>query len=287
LGFKLKEIAVSSLSKGNYAALMFEVDCKLESAEKINVDYSLLFDTDTEHSGVLNVKHNSVRHTVMYDNDTRQQAISLTAEKTPVFERFVEFVGEGVWHIAIGLDHILFVVTLLLPAVYFRQRKEWVSHETFFSSFKEVLKVVTAFTIAHSITLCLATLGVVDLPARIVESVIAVSVIVASVHNLFPVFSKRLWVFAFGFGLVHGFGFASVLGDLGLQPGEIIVSLAGFNIGVEIGQMFLVAVLLPLLFAIRNTKIYYRIVFVTGSVAAALIGVVWTFERIFNLSIIS
>ena len=100
-----------------------------------------------------------------------------------------------------------------------------------------MLKVVTAFTLAHSITLSLAALQVISLPSRLVESTIALSVVVAALNNLRGTIERRRWVMAFVFGLIHGFGFASVLADLGLPQGALVLALVGFNLGVELGQM--------------------------------------------------
>jgi hypothetical protein len=138
---------------------------------------------------------------------------------------------------------------------------------------------VTAFTVAHSITLSLAALGVIDLPTRLVESVIAASIVVAALNNLRPLVTRRLWLVAFGFGLVHGFGFASVLADLGLPRDALVLALVGFNIGVELGQLAIVVLFLPLAFALRRTRFYRSWVMVGGSLVIALLALVWLVER--------
>ena len=117
-----------------------------------------------------------------------------------------------------------------------------------------MLWVVTAFTLAHSITLTLAALRLVELPSRLVESAIAASVVLAAVNNLVPVVERRRWMVAFAFGLIHGFGFASVLAELGLPQETLVLSLLGFNLGVELGQLAIVAVFLPTAYALRNTR---------------------------------
>ena len=165
-------------------------------------------------------------------------------------------------HIWAGFDHILFLLSLLLPAVLvpsadFRRgvgRRSRASETAFW----DVLKVVTAFTVAHSITLSLATLGVVSLPSRLVESAIAASVVLAALNNIRPVVHGGRWIIAFCFGLIHGFGFASVLADLGLPQGSLLLALVAFNLGVELGQLAIVAVFLPLAYALRDTLFYRR-----------------------------
>ena len=149
-----------------------------------------------------------------------------------------------------------------------------------------VLRIVTAFTLAHSITLTLATLGVVSLPTRMVEATIAASVVVAALNNVFPLFTGRRWTVAFGFGLVHGFGFASVLADLGLPQGALALALVGFNLGVEAGQLAIVAVFLPLAYALRRTVLYRQGVRIAGSLSIAALAGVWFAERAFNLKLL-
>lgn len=139
--------------------------------------------------------------------------------------------------------------------------------------------MVTAFTVAHSITLSLAALSVVTLPSRLVESVIALSVALAAANNLRPVVARRRWLVALGFGLIHGFGFASVLADLGLPSESLLLSLMGFNLGVELGQLAIVSGFLPLAFLLRRTPFYRRVVFIGGSLVALAVSLVWFFER--------
>jgi hypothetical protein len=146
-----------------------------------------------------------------------------------------------------------------------------------------VLKVVTAFTLAHSITLTLAALGVVSLPSRVVESVIAASVVLAALDNLWGRLERRRWAMAFAFGLVHGFGFASVLADLGLPQDALVLALVGFNVGVELGQLAIVLVFLPVAFALRATAFYQVGVLKGGSIVIALLAAWWFAERAFDL----
>ena len=158
--------------------------------------------------------------------------------------------------------------------------------DRFGQAFWDVLRIVTAFTVAHSITLTLATLGVLALPSRLVESAIAASVVLAALNNIWPVFHGRRWIVAFLFGLVHGFGFASVLADLGLPQGTLVLALLGFNVGVEAGQLAIVAVFLPLAFALRRSWLYRRGVLLGGSCVIAAIAAAWMVERVFDLKLL-
>jgi hypothetical protein len=157
--------------------------------------------------------------------------------------------------------------------------------EQFRPAFFNVLKIVTAFTLAHSITLSLAALDVVRLPSRFVESVIAASVVLVALNNLRPMFGDKGWMVAFGFGLIHGFGFAGALGDLGLQRATLALALVGFNVGVELGQLAIVAVFLPVAFALRGSGFYRVVILRFGSAAVMLIAAGWMVDRVFDLKL--
>ena len=158
-------------------------------------------------------------------------------------------------------------------------------NDCFTDTLWQVGKIITAFTIAHSITLVLGVLQLVSLPSRLVESAIAFSVILVAVNNLYPFFRDRAWFVAFAFGLIHGFGFASVLTDLDLTTGNLSISLLGFNSGVEIGQLVIVSVFLPVAYLLRSYWFYKRIILNAGSQAIMLLAVVWFLQRAFDLSI--
>jgi hypothetical protein len=262
-------------SDGGYAVLQFALDCGATPPAKLALEYSLFADLDPTHRGLLRGRLGAQTVTAVLGPD--QPRFLLRAEGRPGWEQFLDYGREGVWHIWIGFDHVLFLVSLLLPAVLAMPR--------FAPAFWDVFKVVTAFTVAHSITLALAALGVVSLPARLVESAIAASVVLAALNNLSPVVNRGRWLVAFGFGLVHGFGFASVLGELGLPRDTLLLALVGFNLGVETGQLAIVALFLPLAYAARRSWVYRRMVVVGGSGAIALIAAVWMIERLFNLEL--
>jgi hypothetical protein len=219
---------------------------------------------------------------LVFAADSARQELSLAAPSA--LETLRQYVLEGIWHIWIGFDHILFLLALLLPAVLHRQHGIWMPTASLKRAAIEVLKVVTAFTLAHSITLSLAVLGVVSLPSRVVESVIAASVVLAALNNLRGTIERRRWVMAFVFGLVHGFGFASVLADLGLPQGALALALIGFNVGVELGQLAIVAAFLPVAYALRGTGFYRTGVLRFGSLAVAVLALWWFVQRAFDLA---
>jgi hypothetical protein len=194
--------------------------------------------------------------------DAREVTVDLGARAAAPGTGFFRL---GVEHILMGYDHLLFLGALLLRG----------------GRLTSLLKIVTAFTLAHSVTLGLAVLGVVALPDRLVESVIAASIVWVALEN---VFSRRApaqrWLVSLLFGLVHGFGFASALGPLALPPRRLALALLGFNLGVEAGQALVVLVLLPLLVWMRGAAWEPRLVR-AASLAVAAAGLVWLVERAF------
>mgnify|MGYP001225184532 CR=1 FL=1 len=181
------------------------------------------------------------------------------------------FFNDGMLHIWGGLDHILFLVALLLPLTLRSRGK---------LQYGQILKIVTAFTVAHSVTLILAVLGWFNPPSRIVEIVIAASVLVAALNNLRPMWDERAWIVACGFGLVHGFGFAGPLVDAGLGARDLVPMLLAFNLGVEAGQLVIVLAALPLLWLISQTEIPRLRTLQAGSAAIGLMAMIWLVERL-------
>ena len=217
------------------------------------------------------------------------QRLAVTASAGASGLSFVGFVAEGMHHIAIGLDHVLFLVVLLMVAVWRRVPTAgggWVPRARAASAWRETLHLVTAFTVAHSLTLALAALGVLAPPSRWVESLVAVSVLVTALDNIRPFLPGPRWGAVAVFGLVHGFGFAGPLQDLGLVQGQLALPLLGFNLGVELGQLALVALLLPLALALREAQLYRRVVVHGGSALVALLALGWTLERVFVIELL-
>lgn len=271
---------VDTHTDGAYEVLYFGADCSA-TPRVLRVTYRLFFDLDPQHKGLLKLDANGLTRSAIFGISNAEQQFDLA--RASRVEQFLDYGREGVLHIWAGFDHILFLLSLLLPAVLVRHGKAWQPVSSLRPAFVEVLKVVTAFTLAHSITLSLATLQVVTLPSRWVESAIAASVVVAAVGNIFVFVERRRWAIAFVFGLIHGFGFAAVLADLGLPRDVLLLALVGFNLGVEVGQMVIVAGFLPVAFVLRETWLYRRATLLGGSLAIALTAAVWLTERAFNI----
>ena len=268
-------LLVDEHTDGAYAVLQFTADCGEALPKRVELEYSLFADLDPTHRGLLRAQLGAQTVTGVLGPD--QPRLSLDPEGRTRLEQFLDYAREGVWHIWIGFDHVLFLLSLLLPAV--------LSAPRFGPAFWEVFRVVTAFTVAHSITLALASLSVVSLPSRLVESAIAASVVLAALNNLFPVVQRGRWLVAFTFGLIHGFGFACVLAELGLPKESLLLALVGFNLGVEAGQLCIVAAFLPLAYTLRHTWIYRRVVVVGGSALIVVIAALWMVERVFDLQL--
>ncbi|MEO5698792.1 MAG: HupE/UreJ family protein [Burkholderiaceae bacterium] len=281
---RVAEHLVDDHTDGGYAVLRLVGDCPSASGE-LALDYRLLFDVDALHRGLLRLTLDGATQTAVLSPDTGSQRFATGVPSR--LAQFRQYLVEGIWHIWIGFDHVLFLLALLLPAVLVHEARRWRGVTRFGAALREVTWVVTAFTVAHSITLTLAALRLVELPSRLVESAIAASVVLAAANNLLPLVERRRWLVAFGFGLIHGFGFASVLAELGLPRETLVLSLLGFNLGVETGQLAIVAVFLPLAYALRDTGFYRRVVFVGGSVLTLAVALVWLIERAFDLKLIS
>jgi hypothetical protein len=261
--------AIAELSDGAYWAVPVTARCA-HPPRTLEVAYSLLFDLDSMHRGLI---HAAGATTIV--RNARPVRIALDETTSTA-----SFIFEGVWHIWIGLDHILFLTCLILPAVFQRRTRRWAAADSMRDVGREVFEIVTAFTLAHSITLVISAIGLIALPSRVVETAIALSVVAAALNNLLRTVDAR-WAVAFALGLLHGFGFSSVLIDLGLPSRELVGALLGFNLGVELGQAAIVAVLLPVLYAIRRTIAYQALLW-AGSAGVALVAAMWSCQRWFT-----
>jgi hypothetical protein len=254
--------------------------------QSLEFTYSLLFDIDSSHRGILSLQTTTGPAIRIFSPDTSVQLI--IQGESSALKNFGIFIVEGIWHIWIGLDHILFLTALLIPIVLgIRHKVQELSPRSSAARILslEILKVVTAFTIAHSVTLVLATLEVIVLPSRWVESVIALSVVVSGLNIIFPFLRRYHWQMAFVFGLIHGFGFAGVLSDLSLPAGLFVGSLLGFNLGVEIGQLSIVLVLVPLLLVLGSRAFSRNATMVVSGVVISVFGLAWLAERSVGITV--
>jgi hypothetical protein len=196
---------------------------------------------------------------------------------------FQEFFVAGVAHLFGGVDHLLFVGVLLVPAMFCRRDRAgfstWIAVPSFGPAFLETIKVLSAFTLAHAITLTTAVLGLVRVPTNLIEALIAATILLTALDNVWHLLPGRRWMLAFGFGLVHGFGYASALGPLQLPPLALATALLSFNVGLEAAQIAVAAALLPLSYLARNTAAYRLGVLPGASGLAALLALAWVTDR--------
>lgn len=263
-------------SDGNYLATEFLPRCPGTEAMPDRVEYNLFFDADTLHRALVSFSADGEQTFNVLSPDRRSLSLSRHADVWSVARQFV---WEGMVHLWIGYDHLLFLLALVLPAAVRRQNGHWVVEDHMPSAIKDVALIVTAFTAAHSVTLVISALGWISIPIAWVETLIALSVAVAAINIVWPVLGQRRYLIGFGFGLIHGFGFASVLSELTISTSSRIVALASFNVGVELAQVILVVLIVPLIFLARRQWFYQRVVLPAGVFAIASIGILWAWER--------
>lgn len=191
---------------------------------------------------------------------------------------FMSMLNLGMQHIEEGTDHLLFLIVLLLPATLVAKDRKWAGYAGTKCSLKRLLRIVTAFTIGHSITLLIGALGWFRPPAQLIEVLIAFSILVSAIHALRPVFPGREFYVAGGFGLIHGMAFAAALTGIGLGTRTLALSILGFNLGIEVMQLFIIDLIIPWLI-IFNKIPAYRWVRITGALLAAIASIAWILER--------
>jgi hypothetical protein len=296
---------------GVYAALAYASPC-VPSGEPV-IRYSVFADVDPTHRGIARLQVRG-QPAVVRVLDPRQPAavgsggvVSIgaagrvsavgdgavvgsssagPAAATATEEASAGFLREGVRHIVTGYDHVLFLMCLLFPAVMRRTGASWHPVKTWRAAVLPVLGIVTAFTVAHSITLALAALKWVALPSSFIEPAIAVTIMLAAFNNIWPIFGGRVLLVTFAFGLLHGFGFASVLSELNLPTVQFAGALLQFNVGLEMGQVLIVMGAMSLMFLARNSLKYVPLVIRGGSAAAMVVALLWFVERTADLKLL-
>ncbi|MET0389035.1 MAG: HupE/UreJ family protein, partial [Polyangiales bacterium] len=267
--------------ENGYLHLALQISCPTEP-RRFGLRYDAVFDHDPNHVASATLVRGGLTQTRLFTASERHHVFELGPVRRATLVR--EYIAQGVFHIWTGYDHVLFLLTLLLPAVLLRWRDQWIAAPRLRPALSEVIKVVSAFTLAHSLTLALAALELVQLPSRWVEAIIAASIVLAALNNVFGWVGERTWLIAFGFGLIHGFGFASVLSELNVPKPERLIALIAFNVGVELGQLAIVLGYVPLAWRLRRSHIYVRYALHGGSWFIATLGMYWVLERSYDLS---
>jgi hypothetical protein len=274
-GAQPADILLTEHASEPHLSLDFRAQCPKQGA--LSLSATLFFDTNTTQRTLISAVTPGGEFTSILSPDspdwTEPPAPSLLAT-------FATFLAQGLWHVWIGYDHLAFLLLLLLPGVLKAVRGAgWEAVPTFRETARDLFRIITAFTLAHSLTLALAATGTVNIPVRPVEVAIAASIVIAGLLNLFPRAARTRLALAFGFGLVHGFGFANALAELGARGARLVPTLAGFNVGVELAQLSLVLLVLPFLFRARNSAFYAWRFMPATSLVAAMAGAAWLVAR--------
>jgi hypothetical protein len=271
---RLDDLLLTEHAGEPHLSLAFTATC--ETKGSLAVSATLFFEKDATQRTLIDITTPGGQFTSILSPTAAQwrepPAPSLIAT-------FTTFVGQGLWHVWIGYDHLAFLILLLLPGVLRSTGKSWRGTDHVGETARDLLRIITAFTLAHSITLALAATGTVHVPVRPIEIAIALSIVVAGLLNLFPAAARARLGLAFGFGLIHGFGFANALAELGTHGARLVPTLAGFNMGVELAQISLVALVLPFLLRARNSMFYAWRFMPVASLGAAMAGAAWLAAR--------
>ena len=268
-------------SDGRYASLALAGSCPHEPVS-FSLKYELLFDVDALHRGMLNLDLRGT-HSGLFSPGERLLRYNVAGASS--VSVFTQYFRAGLWHVWTGWDHMLFLVGLFLPAVVRRRDGEWLPAAGIKIALTDTAIMVTAFTLAHALTLSLAATGLFSPPSRLVESGVAASVLFAGLNNLVPMVYRRLFWLAAGFGLIHGAAIAGGLIELGLPPGDRVWSLLAFNLGVETAQLLVLLAVIPASFMCRRSRWYRWLVLIPGSVFIAGVGLLWLIQRAFNIDL--
>lgn len=265
----IRDISAESL-------LVYPLSVNCAFLNEVSVHYTGIVSDFPTHKLLTSITLNE--QTSVHVLDGERGFITVALQNNHWVSQFGEMIYQGIWHIFIGLDHILFLVATLLTVNLLRKNKRWVKEQSKKHIIKSTVILVSTFTLAHSITLTATALDFITLNSRIVELGIAISVVITALNNVYPII-MRLGFITFGFGLLHGMGFASVFGDLSAQTGSLVMNVLAFNLGVEIGQLAIVALLLPVLIALRNARVYSKAIMPIASSIIAIIAINWTLQR--------
>jgi hypothetical protein len=293
LPLQIRSVSISEVT----GVPCLHLECLASAAadiRELSLTYGLLFDLDSMHRGLVRIVDpgHPAGTSAVLSPEHRSVRVEFGASPRGA-SSMGRFLGEGVHHIATGYDHLLFLLVLLLPTVVTRGPEGWIPAAAGRRVVSRVLQTVTAFTVAHSVTLALAALEWIQPPSRPVEVLIALSIVVTALGNLgrgamrrapgtwrmLDVLEARPWLVPFFFGLVHGFGFADGLRGLGLTRWQLVTPLVGFNLGVELGQLVAVLLVLPVLWWLGRTRGYRRWGLPGASMAIALLASAWVVDR--------
>lgn len=272
-----KDLMLERLNNGLYIVVDLQFSCLSVDAKAITLNYTPMVNIDNSHNGVINYKTRHSDSVAILDQHNTQY--ELPVESNQRVASFFRFLRQGIWHIAIGTDHILFLLALLLASIVHHKNNQTPVSNSLTPILKDIIKVVTVFTVAHSISLIAASMRWFVLPTAFVETTIAVSVALGGFLILVPIKPGYRLGLVFCFGLIHGFGFANVLHDLLVSQQTLVLGTLGFNIGVEIGQLIIVLLALPAFYFARRYEPCKIVLLPTSALLIVFTGTFWAIER--------
>jgi hypothetical protein len=259
----------------SYLSIPVKIIC--QEIELFTIYYSAFMELDSQHKLLINLSYDDQSISTLVASNLRFADINPTINSS--FSTMATFIMEGMVHIWKGLDHVLFLFTLLLTSVLIRVDGKWLPQPSTRSALKQAALLASMFTLAHSITLTATALKLVVLPSYWVELGIAFSVAIAALNNIWPMV-RQVSLLVFVFGLLHGMGFASVLAELLSDGGALpLLTVVAFNIGVELGQLVIVIIALPALLILRGRSWYPKWIMNTSSLGIAATAGWWIIAR--------
>jgi hypothetical protein len=278
-------------ARGGYVRLPFELPGLSRAPERMTFDYSVLFDEDPGHRGFLIVEHNYATGTfanesgfsLVFSPGSRRQELDLTTSGW--LRGVLALVRLGAEHVLLGLDHLFFLVALLLPVALRREGGAWQPLENARPAVRRALEILAALAASHALALALAALVHLHLPEALVETGIAASTTLAAANVFFPLFRGRDGWFIFGLGLFHGLGLAGGLAELGALGEHRWLSTLAFLLGVVLAQVLVAAVVLAALLLVRRTVLYRRALLPLAAAGMILVSGVWVVERAFGVDV--
>ncbi len=294
-----KEISLSSDEQeatGIYNELIIKVlltPPTNESKRKFMLNYDVILHQVVTHSTLVKIKQDwsNGLHSEMQPLEVGVIALDIASNsilpfqvnlgEASLWKGFKSIFKLGMSHIFEGTDHLLFLLVLLLPAPLLVENRRWTSYIGLKKSVWKLLKIITAFTIGHSVTLLLGTLGFIPFSSRWIEIMIAFSILVSAIHAIFPIFYKKEIFIAAGFGLIHGLAFSNTLIALDLSKTQMALSVLGFNLGIETMQLIIMCLILPcfLIICNMNLSVYKNLKFI-GALLSIIAALAWITQRI-------
>jgi hypothetical protein len=234
---------------------------KCNGIYKINFD--MFFDIDKTQQGIIKIIENNTTKLIVFNPN---QTTYIFKQKQ---NEFLSFLKEGIFHILEGIDHIFFLLMLIVSVL--------LKNNNLKKSLIEIIEIATAFTISHSVTLSLSMFNIINPPENLIEVLIACTILFVALNNLY-FWIKKECLLAFLFGFIHGFGFANALKEINIQTVNFAKVVFGFNLGVEMGQILIISIIFLPLYYLRKTKIINIIIYIT-----IILSILWIIDRSFNL----